>query len=209
MHDALGLADATRLARHRGCPSCADRRRRHRLDAACRRRGAGGRARGRCHGGRRRRAAARHAAAGAAPAPKARGRCSPRRIAGAKRPPTWVPSSPWPAPTTPAPARRNSSSGTPMVRALLRSLAILECFSLEKPALTLQEIYRKVELPKSTTFRLVITLQNAGYLLQRTDRATRCRTSCCCSAASSARRSTSARSPVRSWRTSRAPPARR
>lgn len=56
-----------------------------------------------------------------------------------------------------------------MVRALLRSLAILECFSLEKPALSLQEIYRKVELPKSTTFRLVTTLQNAGYLLQRAD----------------------------------------
>lgn len=56
-----------------------------------------------------------------------------------------------------------------MVRALLRSLAILECFSFERPALTLQEIYRKVELPKSTTFRLVVTLQNAGYLLQRTD----------------------------------------
>ncbi len=56
-----------------------------------------------------------------------------------------------------------------MVRALLRSLAILECFSIEKPVLTLQEIYRKVELPKSTTFRLVVTLQNAGYLLQHSD----------------------------------------
>ena len=56
-----------------------------------------------------------------------------------------------------------------MVRALLRSLAILECFSIEKPALTLQEIYRKVELPKSTTFRLVVTLENAGYLLQHSD----------------------------------------
>jgi DNA-binding IclR family transcriptional regulator len=56
-----------------------------------------------------------------------------------------------------------------MVRALLRSLAILECFSIEKSALTLQEIYRKVELPKSTTFRLVTTLQNAGYLMQRAD----------------------------------------
>lgn len=56
-----------------------------------------------------------------------------------------------------------------MVRALLRSLAILECFSLEKPALSLQEIYKKVGLPKSTTFRLVVTLQNAGYLLQRAD----------------------------------------
>lgn len=56
-----------------------------------------------------------------------------------------------------------------MVRVLQRALAILECFSLEKPALTLQEIYRKVELPKSTTFRLVTTLQNSGYLLQRAD----------------------------------------
>jgi DNA-binding IclR family transcriptional regulator len=56
-----------------------------------------------------------------------------------------------------------------MVRALLRSLAILECFSTEKPALSLQEIYRKVGLPKSTAFRLVTTLQNAGYLLQRAD----------------------------------------
>ena len=56
-----------------------------------------------------------------------------------------------------------------MVRALLRSLAILECFSVERPALSLQEIYRNVGLPKSTTFRLVATLQNAGYLLQRAD----------------------------------------
>lgn len=56
-----------------------------------------------------------------------------------------------------------------MVRSLLRCFAILECFSLEKPALTLQDIYRKVELPKSTAFRLVNTLQNAGYLLQRAD----------------------------------------
>ena len=56
-----------------------------------------------------------------------------------------------------------------MVRALLRSLAILECFSVDKSALSLQDIYRKVELPKSTTFRLVTTLQSAGYLLQRAD----------------------------------------
>ena len=56
-----------------------------------------------------------------------------------------------------------------MVRSLRRSLAILECFSLEKPSLSLQEIYRKVELPKSTAFRLVNTLQNAGYLMQRAD----------------------------------------
>lgn len=56
-----------------------------------------------------------------------------------------------------------------MARALLRALSILECFSLETPALALQEIYRTVKLPKSTTFRLVVTLQEAGYLLQRSD----------------------------------------
>jgi DNA-binding IclR family transcriptional regulator len=56
-----------------------------------------------------------------------------------------------------------------MVRVLQRALAILDCFSLEKPVLSLQEIYRKVELPKSTTFRLVTTLQHCGYLLQRAD----------------------------------------
>lgn len=56
-----------------------------------------------------------------------------------------------------------------MARALLRALAILECFSLEKPALALQDIYRAVGLPKSTAFRLVVTLQEAGYLLQRAD----------------------------------------
>ena len=56
-----------------------------------------------------------------------------------------------------------------MVRVVQRALGILECFSLEKPALSLQEISRKVELPKSTTFRLVMTLQECGYLLQRAD----------------------------------------
>ncbi len=56
-----------------------------------------------------------------------------------------------------------------MVRAVLRSLAILECFSVDKPAISLQEIYRRVNLPKSTTLRLVLTLQEAGYLLQRAD----------------------------------------
>jgi DNA-binding IclR family transcriptional regulator len=56
-----------------------------------------------------------------------------------------------------------------MARALLRALSILECFSLETPALALQEIYRTVKLPKSTTFRLVVALQEAGYLLQRGD----------------------------------------
>lgn len=56
-----------------------------------------------------------------------------------------------------------------MVRVIHRVFAILECFSMDKPALSLQEISRKVELPKSTTFRLVVTLLECGYLLQRAD----------------------------------------
>lgn len=56
-----------------------------------------------------------------------------------------------------------------MVRALHRALSILECFNYENPVLSLQEISAQSGLPKSTTFRLVATLVNAGYLLQRAD----------------------------------------
>lgn len=56
-----------------------------------------------------------------------------------------------------------------MVRVLHRALSILECFDYENPVLSLQEISKRVELPKSTTFRLVATLAGAGYLLQRSD----------------------------------------
>jgi DNA-binding IclR family transcriptional regulator len=56
-----------------------------------------------------------------------------------------------------------------MVRALQRALWIMECFDYKNPVLTLQEISKRADLPKSTTFRLVATLVDAGYLLQRSD----------------------------------------
>ena len=53
-----------------------------------------------------------------------------------------------------------------MIRVLQRALAVLECFSDEKPRMTLQEISQAISLPKTTTFRILATLVGAGYLVQ-------------------------------------------
>ncbi|MBI3042716.1 MAG: IclR family transcriptional regulator [Betaproteobacteria bacterium] len=53
-----------------------------------------------------------------------------------------------------------------MMRAVERTLAIFECFSNERPSLTLQEIANRIRLAKSTTFRLVQSLDEAGYLVR-------------------------------------------
>lgn len=53
------------------------------------------------------------------------------------------------------------------VRSVTRALAILDCFQDDTPSLALHQISARLELPKSTTFRLVSTLQEAGYLVQR------------------------------------------
>lgn len=53
-----------------------------------------------------------------------------------------------------------------MMRAVARTLAIFECFSNERPSLTLQEIANRIRLAKSTTFRLVQSLDEAGYLVR-------------------------------------------
>lgn len=53
-----------------------------------------------------------------------------------------------------------------MIRVLQRSLAVLECFSDEKPRMSLQEISQAISLPKTTTFRILATLVGAGYLIQ-------------------------------------------
>ena len=53
-----------------------------------------------------------------------------------------------------------------MIRVLQRALAVLECFSDEKPRMTLREISQAIDLPKTTTFRILSTLVDAGYLLQ-------------------------------------------
>lgn len=53
-----------------------------------------------------------------------------------------------------------------MMRGVGRTLAVFECFSTQRPSLTLQEIANRVGLPKSTTFRLVHSLDKAGYLVR-------------------------------------------
>src|SRR3546814_15521391 len=54
-----------------------------------------------------------------------------------------------------------------MVRVVQRALTILECFDAEQPSLPLHEISRRIDLPKSTTFRILATLTEAGYLVHK------------------------------------------
>jgi DNA-binding IclR family transcriptional regulator len=53
-----------------------------------------------------------------------------------------------------------------MMRSVKRTLAIFESFTAARPSLTLQEIANQIELPKSTTFRIVQSLDKAGYLIR-------------------------------------------
>lgn len=53
-----------------------------------------------------------------------------------------------------------------MMRAVRRTLAVCECFAPERASLTLQEIANRIGLPKSTAFRLVQSLDEAGYLVR-------------------------------------------
>lgn len=53
-----------------------------------------------------------------------------------------------------------------MMRAVQRTLAIFDCFTSERTSLTLQEIANRIRLPKSTTFRLAQSLDEAGYLVR-------------------------------------------
>lgn len=56
-----------------------------------------------------------------------------------------------------------------MMRSVERILAIFESFSPTRNKLTLQEISDRIELPKSTTFRIVGSLEKAGYLVRLED----------------------------------------
>src|ERR1700712_1331056 len=62
---------------------------------------------------------------------------------------------------------RRSPSDT--MRAVQRIIAILESFAPEKSTLTLQELADHIGLAKSTTFRIVQSLQRAGYLVRLQD----------------------------------------
>ena len=50
------------------------------------------------------------------------------------------------------------------VESLARGLSVLSAFSLERPALSLTDISQRLQLNKTTTFRLLSTLENLGYL---------------------------------------------
>lgn len=54
-----------------------------------------------------------------------------------------------------------------VVRALVRGLRLLECFSARQPEMTLAELVRAGGYSKTATYRLLLTLESAGWL-QRT-----------------------------------------
>jgi DNA-binding IclR family transcriptional regulator len=52
------------------------------------------------------------------------------------------------------------------MRTVERALGIFDCFSQSKPTLSLQEIVARTGLAKSTAFRMVASLVEAGYLMR-------------------------------------------
>lgn len=56
-----------------------------------------------------------------------------------------------------------------MMRSVQRILAVFESFSSDRSSLALQDIADRIELPKSTTFRIVQSLEQAGYLVRLED----------------------------------------
>jgi DNA-binding IclR family transcriptional regulator len=56
-----------------------------------------------------------------------------------------------------------------MMRAVQRTLAVFESFTAERSSLSLQELSARIGLPKSTAFRLVQSLEKAGYLVRLDD----------------------------------------
>ncbi|MEO8027244.1 MAG: IclR family transcriptional regulator [Bryobacteraceae bacterium] len=73
--------------------------------------------------------------------------------------------------------KRGASSSTPKEdagsqyhqRAISRALDVLEGFSDEHPELTLKEMSQRIDLPESSLFRILLTLESRGYLVQSAD----------------------------------------
>src|ERR1700730_17057293 len=55
------------------------------------------------------------------------------------------------------------------VRAIARALDVLDCFTDEAPELSLKDIGEAVQLPESSLFRILLTLESKGYLIQNPD----------------------------------------
>ena len=56
-----------------------------------------------------------------------------------------------------------------MMRGVQRTIAVLECFTPQRLSLTLQEICKGIRVPMSATFRIVQSLEEAGYLIRLED----------------------------------------
>ena len=67
-----------------------------------------------------------------------------------------------PPPRARAPSRPNGE--TTQVQSLTRGLSILECLARAEGGLTLTDIAQRVQLPASTTHRLLGTLEKMGYV---------------------------------------------
>jgi DNA-binding IclR family transcriptional regulator len=52
------------------------------------------------------------------------------------------------------------------LRAIARALDVLDCFTDETPELNLKDISDAVQLPESSLFRILLTLEGKGYLIQ-------------------------------------------
>jgi DNA-binding IclR family transcriptional regulator len=56
-----------------------------------------------------------------------------------------------------------------MMRGVQRTMAVFDCFTPQRLRLTLQEIAESMRMPKSTTFRIVQSLEQMGYLVRLDD----------------------------------------
>ncbi len=62
-----------------------------------------------------------------------------------------------------------SSSDQYLSRAVGRALSVLECFPDAFSAYSLKELSQRTNMPESSLFRLLVTLESRGYLQQNTD----------------------------------------
>lgn len=55
-------------------------------------------------------------------------------------------------------------TGGDFIRSLAKGLAVIEAFDAQSPAMTLSDVARKVDLPRGTARRLLLTLVDLGYV---------------------------------------------
>jgi DNA-binding IclR family transcriptional regulator len=70
------------------------------------------------------------------------------------------------------PAQQGSPNGDGSqyhMKAISRTLDVLECFTDQRPELSLTEISQTIGLPESSLFRILLTLESRQYLIQNPD----------------------------------------